>query len=503
MLVSSQGSTTYAELDRLSGRLATSLRSLGVEAGDRVVLAVAGARDYLVAYFGVLKAGGVVVPHGPDTRTALLCHVLEHSDARAVFLDARNLRLIDGQAERLPALTQAISVGPARLTEPGHIRTSELAALVASSDETQHAGASGDDLAAIVYTSGTTGNPKGVMLSHRNLLANARSILAYLHLGPDDVMAMQLPFYYAYGASVIHTHVAVGGTLAMVGSLAFPAAMLEAIKRFGCTGLAGVPSTFAHLVRLELERFDLSGLRYLTQAGGPMKPALTRKVLAAFPRARLFVMYGQTEASARLTYLPPDELPRRLDSVGIAIPGVTLEIRDEEGRPVAAGQTGEVVARGENVMRGYFRDPAATARALRPDGLHTGDLGYRDADGYLHLVARQSEIIKSGGHRIGPREVEQTIERLPGVAECAVVGVPDDLLGEAIAALVVCEPGAALDEDGIRRHAIELLPRHKVPARVCLVPALPRTPAGKLRRADLGALAATALTSREAGENAG
>jgi long-chain acyl-CoA synthetase len=488
-LVTAKGTMSFAELNRRSGRFAAALLALGVRRGDRVLLAVAGASEYLVSCYGILKAGAVVVPHDPDTRTEILAHAITNCDARALVAEAKNAVLLDGGSGRVPTLEHVISAGPVRLKEPGSLHVTELATMLAGSEETHDAGAGGDDLASLVYTSGTTGKPKGVMLSHRNIVANVRSIISYLELGPSDVAAMLLPFHYVYGSSVIHTHIAAGGALAMVGTLTFPGALLKGIETHRCTGLAGVPSTFARLVQLELGQFDLSSLRYLTQAGGPMSPELTQKVRAALPHARLFVMYGQTEAAARLTYLPPEQLERKLGTVGIAIPGVALAVVDEAGAPVAPGTQGEVVVRGANVMLGYWKDPEATARALRPEGLHTGDIGWLDDDGYLHLVARQSDIIKSGGHRIGPREIEEVIERLPGVAECGVVGVPDELLGEAVAALVVLAEGETLDAETVERHVFRSLPRHKVPSIVRFVPALPRTRTGKVCRADLRALA--------------
>jgi acyl-CoA synthetase (AMP-forming)/AMP-acid ligase II len=488
-LVSAKGTLSFGELNRRAGQFAASLQRLGVRRGDRVLLAVAGGREYLIACYGTLKSGAVVVPQDPDTRSGILAHAINNSQAQAVVLDGKNVQLLAGLSSQVPTLRLVISVGPAQLKDPGPWQLSDFDEMLAGADELHDGGAYGNDLASLVYTSGTTGKPKGVMLSHRNIVANVRSIVSYLDLQPSDVAAMVLPFHYVYGSSVLHTHLAAGATIALVGSLTFPAQLLKAMQTHGCTGLAGVPSTFACLVQLDLKRFELSSLRYLTQAGGPMSPELTRRVMAAFPQTRLYVMYGQTEASARLTYLPPDQLERKLGSVGIPIPGVSIDVVDEQGAPAAPRVQGEVVARGENIMLGYWNDPESTNRAIRPDGLHTGDLGWKDEDGYLFLVGRQSDMIKSGGHRIGPREIEEVIERLPAVAECGVVGVPDELLGEAIAALVVPKKGETLDAEAVQGQAHEFLPRQKVPSIVRFVPSLPRTATGKVCRADLRVLA--------------
>jgi acyl-CoA synthetase (AMP-forming)/AMP-acid ligase II len=478
--------TSYGELDDASGRLATSLRELGVKRGDRVALVLDNLVEYLVAYYGILKAGAAVVPLCPDTRTGTLSYALGHCEARAVILEGNNSKLLAGQAEALPSLRHVISIGPPKLDRSAGFEVAELAALLEHGSALADDGAGGDDLASIVYTSGTTGRPKGVMLSHRNLVANIRSIVSYLELTSGDVIAMVLPFFYVYGNSVLHTHICAGGAVAHVGSMAFPAAVLKGIEANRCTGLSGVPSTFARFIQFSaLERYDLSSLRYLTQAGGPMTPALTQKLKAAIPHVRIFVMYGQTEASARLSYLPPDDLERKLGSAGIGIPGVTLRVMDKEGNEVPRGEVGEIVARGENIMQGYWRNPEETARTLRPEGMRTGDLARMDEEGFIYIVARESDMIKSGAHRIGPKEIEDVIEKLPEVAQAAVVGVPDELLGEAIAAFLVLVEGAVLDKKQVLQACHADLPRFKMPGHVRFVDALPRTQTGKLRRNEL------------------
>jgi acyl-CoA synthetase (AMP-forming)/AMP-acid ligase II len=231
--------------------------------------------------------------------------------------------------------------------------------------------------------------------------------------------------------------------------------------------------------------YDLSRLRYLTQAGAAMAPALTQKIRAGLPRAKLFVMYGQTEAAARLAYVPPERLDDKLGSAGKAIPGVTLLVCDADGRELPRGDVGEVVARGDNVMLGYMGDPEATARVLRPEGLRTGDMGSMDADGYLFLKGRESEMIKSGGHRISPLEIEEAIAKVPGVREVAVGGVPDEGLGEAIAAFVVPEPGTTLTKKSILDGCFIALSKFKMPTHLFTTPDLPKGATGKVQRRDL------------------
>jgi acyl-CoA synthetase (AMP-forming)/AMP-acid ligase II len=480
--------TTYADLDRRSSRLAHALSELGIERGDRVAMLLDGDADYLVVYYGVAKAGAVVVPLCPDTRTRTLTAALSDAEARAVVLDARNTRFLSGTLAQLPALSLVISRGPSQLAPEGECRIVDFAELLAHGTELHDTGRREGDLLAICYTSGTTGAPKGVMLSHRNLCANAASIAAYLELGPDDRVGMVLPYYYAYGNSVLHSHVRAGGAIVQLGSLAFPPRVLAGLSAQGCTGFSGVPSTFARLLESsELARHDFAALRYITQAGAAMTPALGLQLERAFPKARVFVMYGQTEATARLSYVPPEKLAEKRGSVGVAIPGVTLQIVDTGGRPLPCGEVGEVVATGDNVMLGYFRRPEETAEVLRPYGLRTGDLGRMDADGYLYLVGRDSEMIKAGAHRIGPREIETVIAEVPGVRECAVFGVADAFLGQAIAAFVVASAGSTLDKQTLTRACLEQLPRFKVPEHFRLVSELPRSDAGKVRSRDLAA----------------
>ncbi|PID38917.1 MAG: AMP-dependent synthetase [Deltaproteobacteria bacterium] len=478
--------TTYGEIDRASSAFAASLRERGVEKGQRVALVLDNLAAYPICYYGALKAGAAVVPLCPDTRPGTLSRALSHSEARAVVLETKTSKLLAGLGDQLDALSTVYCLGKRVLEAEGGFEVLDLSEVLAADAHLDDSGAGDADLAAVMYTSGTTALPKGVMLSHRNLLANTRSCVEYLELKPDERLGLVLPLFYSYGNSLLHTHICVGGTLVDIGTVAFPAAVLKGLDEKACTGLSGVPSTFARLLHTTaLDKYDLTDVRYLTQAGGPMTPALTEKLLAAMPNAKLYVMYGQTEAAPRLSYLPPEDLDRKLGSVGKAIPGVTLRVLDAEGNEVEPGVEGELVAQGDNVMLGYLDDPAATAKALRPEGLRTGDLARRDKDGYVYIIGRNTDMMKAGAHRIAPQEIEAVIEKLPEVAQCAVAGIPDELLGEAIAAFIVRTDGAELDEKQVMRACYEYLPRFKMPGHVVFVDTLPRTDTGKLRRSEL------------------
>ena len=304
------------------------------------------------------------------------------------------------------------------------------------------------DLAAIVFTSGSTGQPKGVMISHRNIACNTADIVAYLGLVPSDRVLCVLPMSYCFGASLLHTHLSVGGSVVLASSFMFPERVLDELESTGCTGIAGVPSTYQILLRktnFARERFP--ALRWLQQAGGRLPGPFLREVAPGLPgRWRLFVMYGQTEATARLSYLPPERLDDKFGSIGRGLPSTRLEVISPTGEPVTPGsdQVGEIVASGGNIARGYFRDPEETVRYFRDGKLYTGDMARVDADGFIYIMGRAREFIKCMGNRVGAKEIEEIIAEHPGVIEAAVIGVPHELLGEAPWAFVVPDGPAML-----------------------------------------------------------
>ena len=297
-----------------------------------------------------------------------------------------------------------------------------------------------------------------------------------------------LPLSYCYGRSVLQTHLFAGGSIFLDNRFMYPRVVLEALATEGCTGFAGVPMTF-EIIRSQVDLSSLSWprLRYLTQAGGAMAPDRLRWVRRAFQPARLFVMYGQSEATSRLSYLPPERAEDKEGSIGIPIPGVELKVVGSDGVELGPGEVGHLVARGDNVTLGYLDEPEETQSILRNGWLWTGDMAWRDAEGFFFHVGRSKEILKIGGHRVSPAEIEHALERHPDVAEAAVVGMKSDLAGEVAAAFVVRRAGGSVAEVELRRFCRELLPAYKVPAIVTFVDALPRNPAGKLLRGELAA----------------
>ncbi|WFC40772.1 AMP-binding protein [Pseudoxanthomonas sp. SE1] len=452
------------------------LRQAGLRAGERVALVLPNRIEAAVALYGIWLAGGVAAPLNAQARSRDFMPWLRHCGARFVVHESghRDMEQTFAQWEDATPAPQAIALAP----------DGGLPAVKGDEDWPQRD--ADDTLAQLLYTSGTTGEPKGVMLSHTNLAANTDAVIAYLDLTREDVIVSVLPFYYAYGASVLHTHLASGACLVLGPGMVFPIQVLDALQRHRATGFSGVPSTYVLLMEmLERRSHDLSSLRYLTQAGGAMAPAVADRVRAVLPDARLFLMYGQTEATSRISWLPPERLDDKRGSVGIPVQDTQWRILREDGSPAATGEAGEVCVRGPGIMQGYWNHPAGTASVLRDGWLHTGDLGHVDADGYLFLQGRRSDMIKTGAHRVHPNDVEEVIAELAGIREVAVVGVDDDTLGQVIKAFVVADECIPRAEDRIKAHCRARLPAYKIPRHITFVEALPRTASGKVRRIQL------------------
>lgn len=452
--------------------MAARLRRCGLQPGERVALLLDGSPEYVAVYYGVLAAGGVVVALNTAAKAREMVAWLRHSEAQFLIADAHS-ELAEVLAEG--CICRFLGVAELSLWRGGSGLPAESAVPVGA-----------DGPAAIIYTSGTTGAPKGVTLSHRNLVSNVSAVVEYLRLTAADRVVHVLPFYYCYGNSVLHTHLAVGATVIIENGLVYPHRVLERIVEQRATGFSGVPATYALLLsRTQLDSSALGSLRYLTQAGGAMAPSDIARVRTLLPQVEFFVMYGQTEATSRLSYMPPEYLASKPGSVGIAIADTEIAVLDDSGQPLPAGRTGHICARGPGVMLGYWRDAEATEQVLRAGWLWTGDLGYLDDDGFLYIQGRSSELIKTGAHRVSPNEIEEVLLALDGVAEAAAAGVPDRLLGQVIKAWLVIRPGVRLDAREVLAHCRRSLPIYKVPKQIVFTDALPRTASGKVKRATL------------------
>jgi amino acid adenylation domain-containing protein len=479
-IVAGERRVTYGELGRAAARLALDLRRRGISRGDRVVILLDNSPETVISLFGVLRAGAVFSIVNPGTKLDKLAYILNNCGARALITEPRLLGMASEAAKSAPSVAFTL-VTPLDLPSQGSLE-----------EEEQKADPGIDlDLAMIVYTSGSTGFPKGVMMTHQNVAAAAASITTYLESAPEDVVLSVLPLAFDYGLYQALMCAKVGATLVLEKSFTYPAVLLETMKRERVTGLPLVPTIAAVLLQMkDLVPGMFPDLRYITNTAAALPPAHIARLQQLFPATRIFSMYGLTECK-RCTYLPPEQLAVRPGSVGIAIPGTEAYVVDDAGRKLAAGMVGELVIRGAHVMKGYWGDPQASERALKPGPfpwekvLHTGDLFKADAQGYLYFVGRKDDIIKSRGEKVAPKEVENVLYEMPGVREAAVIGVPDPVLGMAIKAVVALEAGVTLAEREVIRHCARRLEEFMVPKYVEFRDALPKSHNGKISRSQV------------------
>ncbi|HEV2502270.1 MAG TPA: class I adenylate-forming enzyme family protein [Mesorhizobium sp.] len=475
---------SYGEFNHSAERLAAALAAAGVHRGDRVLVFMDNGPEAALSIFAVWISGAVLVPVNPSAKAGRIAFLLNHCRPTAIVTQSRLAPVVADAAQQFPAPLHVL------LTEP-HPALPNAAlfasALLAEPMSTIDDGRQEDDLATILYTSGSTGDPKGVMMAHANLDAAASSIVSYLENTTDDIILSVLPLSFGYGLTQLLTAVFSGATLILEKSFAFPYAVFERLRDEHATGFPLVPSMVAMMLQMkDLDPALFASLRYVTSAAAPLPVDHIRRLKDFLPGARLYSMYGQTEC-IRATYLPFEQLETRPGSAGIAIPGMRAIVVDEAGKPAESDTVGELVVSGPNVMRGYWEAPEATAMALRPHPetgalrLHTGDLFTADADGFLTFIARRDDIIKSRGEKVPPKEVETVLHALPGVAEALVAGVPDPVLGQAIKAFVVLAD-ANLTERDVLRHCARHLEDYMVPKVIEFVTALPKTDSGKLSR---------------------
>ena len=483
---------TYAEIEAQANRLAHGLLSAGVTRGDRVAVWLPNSVEAVTAIFAILKAGGTFLVVNATTKQDKLAYILNNCAASALFAPAREADVARRMIGEVPSLRCTVLCGkePAELSADPRLPVygDFLEANPASRPQCSTVDV---DLACLIYTSGSTGEPKGVMSTHANVAFAAASVIEYLGNTPEDIVIDVLPLSFDYGLYQLLMTFKFGGTLALERSFAYPAALLKRIEKERVTGLPGVPTLFAILLQMDLSRFDLSSLRYLTNTAAALPVVHIERLRNAFPMARLFSMYGLTECK-RALYLPPEELDRRPGSVGIPIPGTEAWLEDEDGNRLPPGASGELVIRGSHVMQGYWQAPEETAQRYRTGRypaermLVTGDLFRSDDEGFFYFVARKDDIIKSRGEKVAPKEVESVLCQLSGVAEAVVIGVPDALLGEAVKAIIVSTEGADLTERDVIRHCAAHLDDFSVPKQVEFRTSLPRTPSGKVDRRALG-----------------
>jgi acyl-CoA synthetase (AMP-forming)/AMP-acid ligase II len=473
---------SYGELNRQANRIARHLIGEGISNGERVVLLLENCREYLAGYYGILKAGGIAVPLNPDLKPDNLSLLLAEITPKAVIASTKCERVLQ-QIDFSTLSIKSLLIARPRLINCHSIDIAEITGFGESSDPAIPI--ESRDLASIIFTSGSTGRPKGVMLTHGNIVANTRSIVRYLKLSKEDIQMVVLPFFYVMGKSLLNTHIAVGGTVVINNQFAYPARVIQQMIDEGVTGFSGVPSTYAYLLHrspLRESKKKLSSLRYCSQAGGHMASHIKEELLKVLPaHTQLFVMYGATEASARLTYVEPQRLREKINSIGIPIPDVTIKVMDGNNKELPIGETGELVANGPNIMSGYWNDSKSTRDALSSNGYHTGDLGYQDTDGYFYIVGRRDNQVKVSGHRVNPQEIEDALFATDLVVECAVLGISDQLSGHRLVAIAVPINGETTARE-ILAGCAKFLPRYKVPGEMRFVRMLPKNSNGKIDR---------------------
>ncbi|MFC1610542.1 class I adenylate-forming enzyme family protein [Myxococcota bacterium] len=483
-LVHGKERVSYAEMATGANRITRVLQDCGLRRGDRVGLMSANSVFFAQCFHGILQAGGIVVPMNTAANADTLAYSVRDCGAKILIAGRGTLRVVQGALTLLPDLTHLWCEGATRLKEvPPHVACEDLiAARSAREGEPIHVRLIDQDVACIVYTSGSTGKARGATLTHLNCVANVEAVVRYLELVPQDRVLAVLPFYYIYGMSVLNTHIAAGATVVIENRFLYPQVAVDAIDTEQCTGFSGVPSTFAILLnRTDFAKREFPRLRYVTQAGGAMSPALQKRLLEVLPGKRIFIMYGATEAAGRLSYLPSEHLADNIGCIGKAIDNVELLLLKPDGSPAAPGEVGEIVARGSCIMRGYWGAPEETAKALDDNGYRTGDLAICEPSGYFRIVGRKKDMIKSGAHRISAKEIEEAILECSDVHEAAVIGVPDEILGEAIHAYVVTkEKDAPLPS--LEGFLAARLPKYKLPKSIETRQDLPKSQSGKIMK---------------------
>ncbi|WP_330461512.1 long-chain fatty acid--CoA ligase [Streptomyces sp. NBC_00820] len=466
---------TYAELDRLSAQAAALLRTEGLRGGDRVALMLPNVPEFVVLYYGILRAGGIVVPMNPLLKEREVEYHLRDSGAALLF--EWHQAPGEGAQGAAAAGVRHIAIEPtAFAAELGRLEPHHPVAPV-----------SGDDIAVLLYTSGTTGRPKGASLTHAGLRHNTEvNVVHVQRVTSEDVIVGCLPLFHIFG-QVCTMSVAVysGATLVLVPRFD-PQAVLDAIARDRATVFEGVPTMYAALLQHPgADDADVSTLRMCVSGGA----SLPVEVLHGFERrfgCMVLEGFGMSETSPVVSFNHPDR-PRKPGSIGTPIRDVEVRLLDDAGQDVAPGEVGELAVRGPNVMKGYWNRPEETAAAV-PDGwLRSGDLARRDEDGYLYIVDRKKDLIIRGGYNVYPREIEEVLHEHPAVALAAVVGVPDERLGEEVAAAVVLRPGAEAGPEELREYVRERVAAYKYPRLVWLVDALPIGPSGKILKREISA----------------
>ena len=472
---------TYAQVDEISGRIATSLLGLGLVRGDKVAVQLPNLPQFLFCYFGIMKAGLVMVPLNPLLKAPEIAYHLDNSDTRL---------LVTFEMFAEEAVKGAPDVPTYVVNLPGNdVRpagTKHFDELYFADDTRDIVPTDADETAVLLYTSGTTGKPKGAELTHLNLYMNCTVAGELFGFRDDDIGVAVLPLFHVFGlSSVLNTSVRYGGTIVLVPRFELEP-VVEAIEKHRCTIFSGVPTMYFGLLNMDTTGRDLSSLRTGVSGGAPIPGEVIRAFEEKFPNCVVLEGYGLSESTSTTTF-NVDREHRKVLSIGKPIWGVTVQVVDEDEKPLPAGESnvGEIVIRGHNIMKGYYNNPEATQEAFKGGWFHTGDLAYADDDGYLFIVDRKKDLVIRGGYNVYPREVEEVLYEHPAVAEAAVIGRPDPKLGEEVLAFVALKPGADCTPEELVAFAKERLAAYKYPREVRIVEELPKGATGKILKKEL------------------
>jgi acyl-CoA ligase (AMP-forming) (exosortase A-associated) len=491
-LVHGEDRLSYRDVERRVAGLAAGLRAAGTERMDRIGIYLEASVPQALAIFAVSWAGGVYVPVNGLLFPEQVAHIARDCQMKGLVTTRDKFTALAGVLKDMPHLEFVVVVGEGGPVETplAVYRFEDLCGVTAPVSWQEWA--IGKDLAAILYTSGSTGKPKGVMLSHDQVVAGSSIVSTYLEITEKDRILAVLPFSFDAGMNQLMTAWQQGGTLILL-NFVFAREVVRVLEKECVTGLAGVPTFWSLLAQpsSRLAKHPLPDLRYITNTGGAMPQPVLASLREMLPATRVFLMYGLTEAF-RSTYLPPEELERRPTSMGKAIPNTEILVVGEDGKPCRPGEVGELVHRGPTVSMGYWGQPELTAKVLRPHPFlprelgdvetvcYSGDFVRTDEEGFLYFVGRRDTMIKSSGFRISPTEVEEVLFKSGQVKAAAVIGIPDEVLGQSIRAFVVAADGHTLDVEELRTFCAANMPRHMIPKSVEILDEMPKTSSGKV-----------------------
>jgi amino acid adenylation domain-containing protein len=498
-LVFKEQRLTWRQVDAMATRVAHLLQSLGVVRGDRVVVYLDNCVETAVSLFGILRADAIVSIINPQIKADKLTYMLNDCRAKVIITDRLLERIYREVFPATPHLQHALLITGSE-TDAGeatlaHVQTHGFEHAVGKASEQPVTTRNiPTDLAAIIYTSGSTGDSKGVMLTHHNMVSAAESITTYLRNVHEDIVIGLLPMSFDYGLYQWLMVNQFGGTLVLEQSFNYPMAIIKLIEKEKVTGLPVVPTIASILRQYEAKGLRLEGIRYVTNTAAALAVSHIETLKNICPNARIYSMYGLTECK-RVCYLPPEDLDRKPTSVGRPMPNMEVFVLGPDGKEVPPNTVGELVIRGPHVMRGYWEKPEVTAQWLKPGALpgemwlYSGDHFKRDEEGYLYFIGRKDDIIKTRGEKVSPREVENVLYSMPGIQDVAVVGEPDEVLGQAVHAYLTLHEGATHTAAEVIRYCVQRLESFMVPKKVTFLSSMPKTSSNKIRKTGIAEFA--------------